>query len=162
MGDHSQVAGIVGSRAWHTGCTQFAVIVTTNPPDDNEASFVVHIDDAQVTIGCYALVKFDGRLAASGAAELEAVARRIHRAAMGFRPQRIVVDVRALEWASEAVVRVFVAWAMWIEHGSASQSYILSFVIDPASAWQRATFRTLETLAPAVVKLGESDGTDGS
>ena len=124
--------------------------------------FVVHIDDAQVTIGCYALVRFNGRLASTGAAELEAVARRIHRAAMGFRPQRIVVDVRALEWASEAVVRVFVAWAMWIEHGSASQSYVLSFLIDPASAWQRATFRTLETLAPAVVKLGESVDADDS
>ena len=58
------------------------------------------------------------------------------------------------------MVRVFVAWAMWIEHGSASQSYVLSFLIDPASAWQRATFRTLETLAPAVVKLGESADAD--
>jgi len=124
--------------------------------------FVVHIEDAKVTIGCYALVRFNGRLTSTGAAELEAVARRVHRAAMGFRPQRIVVDVRALEWASEAVVRVFVAWAMWIEHGSASQSYVLSFLIDPASAWQRATFRTLETLAPAVVKLGESVEADDS
>ena len=95
--------------------------------------FVVHIEDAQVTIGCYALVRFNGRLASTGAAELEAVARRVHRAAMGFRPQRIVVDVRALEWASEAVVRVFVAWAMWIEHGSAPKA-----MSSPSSSTQQA------------------------
>jgi hypothetical protein len=122
---------------------------------DDDESFVVRIDDAQVTIGCSALVRFDGRLTAGGAAELESVARRIHRAAIGFRPRRINVDVRALEWASEAVVRVFVAWAMWIEHGAGAHTYKLSFVIDPASAWQRATFRTLQSIAPAVVELAE-------
>jgi hypothetical protein len=129
---------------------------TVTPPIYlDEGSFVVRIDDAQVSIGCSALVRFDGRLASGGAPELESVARRIHRAALGFRPRRIHVDVSALEWASEAVVRVFVAWAMWIEHGSGAHSYTLSFVIDPASAWQRATFRTLQSLAPAIVELAE-------
>jgi hypothetical protein len=129
----------------------------TVPPSISldEGSFVVRIDDAQITIGCFALVRFDGRLTSGGAAELENVARRIHRAAIGFRPRRITVDVRALEWASEAVVRVFVAWAMWIEHGICGHSYTLSFVIDTSSAWQRATFRTLQSVAPAVVELAE-------
>ncbi len=81
---------------------------------------------------------------------------------MGFRPQRIAVDVRALEWASESVVRVFVAWAMWIEHGAGQHNYILSFIIDPSSAWQRATFRTLQSVAPAVVELAEPNGANDS
>jgi hypothetical protein len=132
-------------------------VVVSSSSSDDEGSFVVRIDDAEVTIGCYALVRFDGRLAAGGAAELESVARQIHRAAMGFRPSRITVDVRSLEWASDAVVRVFVAWAMWIEHGTGAHSYTLSFVIDSSSAWQRATFRTLQSLAPAVVQLSEPD-----
>jgi hypothetical protein len=92
---------------------------------------------------------------------LESVARRIHRAALGFRSRRISVDVRELEWASEAVVRVFVAWTMWIEHGSGTHRYKLSFTIDPASPWQRATFRTLQTLAPTVVELAEPGAVDG-
>jgi hypothetical protein len=130
--------------------------MAVNPPVLPEGeSFVVRIDDAQVTIGCSAVVRFDGRLTSGGAAELETVARRIHRAAIGFRPRRIHVDVRALEWASEAVVRVFVAWALWIEHGVDAHTYRLSFIIDPTSAWQRATFRTLRTIAPAVVELSE-------
>jgi hypothetical protein len=127
----------------------------TLPLSLDEGSFVVRIDGAQITIGCFALVRFDGRLASGGATELESVARRIHRAALGFRPKRVSVDVRALEWASEAVVRVFVDWTMWIEHGSGPHTYALSFIIDPSSAWQRATFRTLRTLAPAVVELTE-------
>ena len=127
----------------------------TSPFPLDEESFVVRIDDATVTIGCSALVRFDGRLTNGGAAELESIARRVHRAAIGFRPRRVHVDVRALEWASEAVVRVFVAWAMWIEHGAGAPTYRLSFVIDPASAWQRATFRTLRSIAPAVVELSE-------
>ncbi len=156
-----QVQGIVGYGSWHAGCTTVAVIVpSSSSSSDDQGSFVVRIDDAQVTIGCYALIRFDGCLTSSGAGELESVARRIHRAAMGFQPQRITVDVRALEWASEAVVRVFVAWAMWIEQGPSEASYTLSFVIDPTSPWQRATFRTLESLAPAVVRLSEPGEAD--
>lgn len=146
--------GIVDHGWWHRQCSSVAVTVTPTISLD-AGSFVVRIDDAQVDIGCFALVRFDGRPTSGGAAELESVARRIHRAAIAFRPKRITVDVRALEWASEAVVRVFVAWAMWIEHGSGDYGYILSFVIDGSSAWQRATFRTLQSVAPAVVELAE-------
>jgi hypothetical protein len=127
----------------------------TRPIGVDVGSFVVRIDDAQVNIGCTTNVRFDGRLTSGGAAELESIARRVHRAAIAFRPKRITVDVCALEWGSEAVVRVFVAWAMWIEQGAGDYRYILSFVIDPSSAWQRATFRTLQSVAPAVVELGE-------
>jgi hypothetical protein len=156
------VRRILEHGSWHDSCTAPCVALTP-PVSLDESSFVVRIDDAQVTIGCSALIRFDGRLTSGGAAELESVARRIHRAALGFRPRQISVDVRALEWASEAVVRVFVAWAMWIEHGSSGgPGYRLSFIIDPSSAWQRATFRTLQSLAPGVVELADPFESKGS
>jgi phosphatidylserine/phosphatidylglycerophosphate/cardiolipin synthase-like enzyme len=111
-----------------------------------------------VTIDCHAVVRFRGRMRSGRTSDqLEACVRRLHAALVAAHSKSITVDVRDLVWAHESAVRALVAWAMWIEHDCAERRYKMSFLIDPTSLWQKATFEALRSVAPNVVEQGVAD-----
>jgi hypothetical protein len=111
------------------------------------------IDEAEIKICHGSLVRFEGRLTSRGTRELEALVQNIVTSHDGAVSASVTVDVRRLQWADEAAMRVFVSWAMRIQHGPTAARLGIHFIIDPQSTWQRATFGTLGSLAPEVVEV---------
>jgi len=85
-------------------------------------------------------------------AELGPFFRRTHEAAKADGLTTFNVDVSGLEFVNSSSIRLFVDWATWLKSES-TPSYVLRFLTNRTTTWQRTSFVALKALAKEVVMV---------
>lgn len=111
-------------------------------------------DEATVRLHPEGAFTIEGRILSRDAdGELDRCLGRFHDQALKREEERIVVDVRRLEWISEPAVTALVRWVLSIQREPAEKRYRVVFRINTAVPWQKGTFWALLSVAPDIVGL---------
>ena len=84
--------------------------------------------------------------------ELGPFFRAAHEAAKADGLTQFNVDVSGLDFVNSSSIRLFVDWATWLK-AEGAPSYVLKFVTNRTTTWQRTSFVALKALAKDVVSV---------
>jgi hypothetical protein len=98
-------------------------------------------------------------LTCSGSAEsdsiavLQAALETTHDSATHANVHAVVADLRGLEFAASACLKVFVAWLQQVQQLGATERYKVVFRAASQHSWQRRSLGALAALAGDVVEI---------
>jgi hypothetical protein len=101
-------------------------------------------------------------LVVEGAAEsdsmdkLAAAIEDADQQAKSSQAQRIVADIRTLEFCTSSCLKVF---ATWVVEQPTPAPYKIVFLSNPAHSWQRRSLKALTMCAPEIASVEESGST---
>jgi hypothetical protein len=78
--------------------------------------------------------------------------RSVHEQARG-KLTTLRVDVSGLTFVNSSAIRLFVDWATWVKKEPEDRRYLLRFLTDRGTTWQRTSFAALQSLAGGVVAV---------
>ena len=114
----------------------------------------LRFDEATIRLLHEGSISVEGRiLSRDEHGELERCLGRFHDQALRQEKQRVLVDVRLLEWISESAVTALVSWVLSIQREPTEKRYRVVFRINTAVPWQKGTFWALLSVAPDIVGL---------
>ena len=115
---------------------------------------VIHTDEfeARAKAGSNGELSLVGSTDRDSALELAAFVRDLHVELLAHGAQRVVVDIRRLEFLNATCFNVFVQWLSTIKELAEDKRYQLQFATDPTVHWQQRTVQTLFAFAPDLVQ----------
>ncbi len=85
--------------------------------------------------------------------ELADMLRELHQAAREQKVKEVVVDVRELEFMNSSCFKAFVGWLTDIMELPAEARYVVRFISNPDTLWQRRSLHALRSYALMTVKI---------
>src|SRR5262245_49528738 len=85
--------------------------------------------------------------------QLEQALSGLHREACEHKSREAVVDLRPLEFMNSSCFKSFLTWLTHVKQLSADQRYLVRFVSNPETLWQRRSLHAIKAFAADLITL---------
>jgi hypothetical protein len=126
---------------------------TTNTmiPTIKQESFALE----PTVVGKSLVVRFTGNGDMSAIKTLEGFLKQVESEMVRMELEEAVVDLRDLYFMNSSCIKAFVSWIYGVRTGSTP--YSIRFLANPHQHWQANSLRTMQRLAPALVKIDNAE-----
>lgn len=98
-------------------------------------------------------VRFSGTADLEARADLERYMRKLHDEAVRLTANKVVIDLRELEFMNSSCFKIFVSWLAQVRDLPPAQQYRIHLLSNPNLLWQRRSLAALSCFAVDLVAI---------